>query len=74
MPQLEMMQQDYVTERRAREKAAKTMQEMRGEIDRLRRDNAEMREVLNSQAASHFSQEFAEVGKCPTLGHNSCLQ
>lgn len=56
-----MHKEDYLTERRAREKAATTMQEMRARIEALERDKREMRDMLNSQAASQFQREFAEV-------------
>lgn len=59
--QLAGYKEDFDSERKAREREAKKMNELHARVNSLERDKKELREQLNRYAASQFQQDFEEV-------------
>lgn len=66
--QTQLYEDDFATEREAREKTVaklgnqhKVNGELRNRIESLERDKKELRAQLNQHAARQFQEEFAEV-------------
>lgn len=56
---MKMYESDFNEERRSREKAALTVEDLSKRVKTLEKDKKELRERLNSQTASQCHQEFA---------------